>query len=100
MLVHLQPDVLLLGRPKALGFHPDRVVPDGQQRHEVVSAVVGFRFARNTGALCGRFYTCARKYRPRFVRNGAEKASRGLAIEKRADGKYKRTENYECCLLG
>src|SRR6266446_9455887 len=60
-----------------------------------MSAIVGFRFARNTRALCGCFYACARKYCPRFVRNGAKKASRGLAVQKRADGKYQRTEDYE-----
>ena len=37
----------------------------------------------------------ARDYGPGLVGNRAGKASRGLAVEKRTDGKYKRTENNE-----
>ena len=80
MLIHLQSNVLLLPGREALGFHPKGVIPDGQQRHEVMSGVVGFRFARNTRALCGGLYIGPRNYRSSFVRNGAEKASSRLAV--------------------
>ena len=55
MLVHLQPNVLLFDRSEALRFHSNRVVPDGQQWHEVVAAFVGFRLAGDAGALDGGF---------------------------------------------
>ncbi len=100
MFIHLQPHVLLLDRPEALGVHVNRVIPDGQQRHEVMAAIVGFRLARNTCALRGGLYSRARNYRPCFVGDRAGKAPSRLAIQKWATGKYERTEQDEQRLSG
>ena len=54
-----------------------------------MSAVVGFRRARNTRALGSDRHLRPGNDRSSFVRDGAKKATRRLAIEQWADGKNK-----------
>ena len=89
MLIHLQPHILLFGRTKALRLNMNRVIPDRQQGHEVVPAIVGFGLTRQACALCGSLHAGSGNYRTRLVRYGAGKAPRRLSIQKRTDGKYK-----------
>ena len=63
MFVHLQPDVLLFDRPKALEFNPNRVIPAAAM-DEIVSAVVGLGLAHDTGALRGGLHVRAGYDRP------------------------------------
>jgi hypothetical protein len=59
LFVDLQADVFLLCGLEALRLHVDGVMGDGQQRHEVVSGVVGLGFARQAGFLRSDFHGCA-----------------------------------------
>ena len=92
MLVHLQANVLLFDRSESLRLDPDGVVSDGQQGHEVMSGVIGFGLAGKARPLCGRLYGCPGDHRASFIRDSAGKAACGLAVQKRTDGKYQRTE--------
>src|SRR5437588_11259656 len=100
MFIDLQPNVFLFDRLKTQGLHSNGIYRNRQQRHEIMSRFVGFRFAHHTRALCCDSHCCPCNDRSRVVRNCPGKAAICLAVEEWVDGKDKRAEkHHEKCPL-
>ena len=96
VLIHLQPQVLLLGCLESLRLHSNGVKRDRQQGDKVMSRVVSFRLARHTCTLRGDFHRRPGNYRSSLVSNSAGKIAVCLTVQEWANTKSKRTEkNYD-----
>ena len=94
MLVHLQPNVPLLGGSKTLGLDSDRVDRNWKHGNQKVAGIVCLGLARDTGAL-RRDLHCRSGYNgARFICDRAGKTSRRLTVQEWAEQTYQRTENY------
>src|SRR5580704_13163684 len=93
MLIDLQPNILLLGGLKPLGFDSNCVERNRKHGDQVMSGIVGYCLARHARALRRGFYCSAVYCCARLVGNGAPKTALRRAMQGWACQNYNGKKN-------